>query len=214
MSETKSIVLRISPYRESDLIVTLLTQSNGKISCLARSARKSKHRFFSNLQVFDIGNFSFSKQKSKYFAIDSISNKKTLTLISNRASNFLLASLFAEIMDCVIPEEDVGYAELIVPFIKVLNNLTRVTNEFEQLSISTLFLLEVAKISGIDATATKGIFRQDDLKWLVTLISGNTCKYEPIEASQRAFNQTLSFIEETFQLEFRIKKQFPIIWKF
>jgi DNA repair protein RecO (recombination protein O) len=48
--ETLALVLRRTPYGESDLIVSLFTESLGQVSALARSARKSQRRFGGNLE--------------------------------------------------------------------------------------------------------------------------------------------------------------------
>ncbi len=47
-----AVVLRITPYGESDLIVRFLCAQSGKHTCLARGARKSRRRFSG---VLDIG---------------------------------------------------------------------------------------------------------------------------------------------------------------
>ena len=61
MSDTPGIILRLNPYRDADYIAVILTKELGKVNCLARSARKSKHRFFSGLQILDSGDFLFSR---------------------------------------------------------------------------------------------------------------------------------------------------------
>lgn len=47
---TDALLLRSVDYRESDRVVTLLTRADGKISCIARGARRSKKRFGGSLQ--------------------------------------------------------------------------------------------------------------------------------------------------------------------
>jgi DNA repair protein RecO (recombination protein O) len=49
---TAALVLRRTPYREADLVVTLFTESIGQISALARAARKSQRRFGGGLEPF------------------------------------------------------------------------------------------------------------------------------------------------------------------
>lgn len=49
---TAALVLRRTPYREADLIVTLFTESIGQTSALARAARKSQRRFGGGLEPF------------------------------------------------------------------------------------------------------------------------------------------------------------------
>lgn len=50
-SELDAIVLRKTNYGEADVVVTLLTAERGKLSALARSARKSTRRFAGGLGV-------------------------------------------------------------------------------------------------------------------------------------------------------------------
>lgn len=49
---TAAVVLRSLVYGESDRIVTLLTESRGKIALLARGARKSQRRFSGSLEPY------------------------------------------------------------------------------------------------------------------------------------------------------------------
>jgi len=43
--ETEALVLRKVEYGDADLILSLYTESRGRISAIARSARKSRKRF-------------------------------------------------------------------------------------------------------------------------------------------------------------------------
>jgi DNA repair protein RecO (recombination protein O) len=45
LKESEAIVLRTYPFRESDLLVTLFTRTDGKIRGAARAAKKSRRRF-------------------------------------------------------------------------------------------------------------------------------------------------------------------------
>lgn len=51
---TKAFILRTVDYKESDRILTLQTLSHGKISAIARAARKSRKRFGGALEPFAI----------------------------------------------------------------------------------------------------------------------------------------------------------------
>lgn len=48
--DTDAVVLRSTPYRESDVVVSLFTERLGKVSALARAARKSRKRFGGSLE--------------------------------------------------------------------------------------------------------------------------------------------------------------------
>lgn len=45
VKESEAIVLRTYPFRESDLLVTLFTRTDGKVRGVARAAKKSRRRF-------------------------------------------------------------------------------------------------------------------------------------------------------------------------
>ena len=47
---TRAVVLRVVDYRESDRIVTLFTEQHGKVSAIARAARRSQKRFAGGLE--------------------------------------------------------------------------------------------------------------------------------------------------------------------
>jgi DNA repair protein RecO (recombination protein O) len=49
---TRALLLRRVAYRDSDLIVSLFTETVGKVSALARGARKSRRRFGGTLEPF------------------------------------------------------------------------------------------------------------------------------------------------------------------
>ncbi|MCM0084440.1 DNA repair protein RecO [Geomonas sp. Red32] len=51
-SETEAIVLRLTDYGEADRIVTLFSLEQGKISGIARGAKKSRKRFGGALEAF------------------------------------------------------------------------------------------------------------------------------------------------------------------
>jgi DNA repair protein RecO (recombination protein O) len=55
MIVTKAVVARSVDYGEADRILTFLTESHGKISAVARSAKKSRRRYGGALSLFVIG---------------------------------------------------------------------------------------------------------------------------------------------------------------
>ena len=213
MSEVDGIVLRLNPYRESDYIAVILTEDKGKITCLARNARKSKHRFFSSLQVFDAGKFLLSEKKGQKL-IEGITNPTSFPELAKHPSSFLLACIFTEAVDILIPEEDPEYSDFLQPLIKALKLLQKVKNSSEQLLVASWFFTKISVTTGIDPRSSIGIFRKDDLEWLSYLVNDEMLSYEPIEASERAFIGLLDFIEQTFQVRLKVKKQLNFPWKF
>jgi DNA repair protein RecO (recombination protein O) len=52
---TEAVVLRLTDFGEADRVVTLLTRARGKITALAKGARRSRHRFGAALAPFGHG---------------------------------------------------------------------------------------------------------------------------------------------------------------
>lgn len=67
-----SIVLRSIDYKDNDRMLTLLTRENGKISCLARGARKQNNPLFGLSDVFVCADFGFYKRGGKYIITQGI----------------------------------------------------------------------------------------------------------------------------------------------
>jgi len=68
----QAVVLRVMDYREFDLIVTLFTPRAGKLSALARGAKKSKKRGLNVLQPFALLEVALSSSpRSRMLALES-----------------------------------------------------------------------------------------------------------------------------------------------
>src|SRR6185295_12252424 len=52
---TPAVVVRLVGYGEADRVVTLLTRTHGKLSAMARGARRSQRRFGSGMGIFAVG---------------------------------------------------------------------------------------------------------------------------------------------------------------
>jgi DNA repair protein RecO (recombination protein O) len=61
-TETEAVVLNCIDHGESDAIVTLLCQNSGRISAIAKGARKSKKRFVNKLELFSFLHVSYQQK--------------------------------------------------------------------------------------------------------------------------------------------------------
>lgn len=61
LSKWEGIVIRTIPYGESNKIVTLLTQEAGKITVMARGAKKPRSKLAAVTQPFTLGSFLIRK---------------------------------------------------------------------------------------------------------------------------------------------------------
>jgi DNA repair protein RecO (recombination protein O) len=71
--QSRALLLRSVDYRDSDRIVTLLTEDFGKISALARGARKSQRRFGGALQPYVLMNAHFRPGRGELAHLERVS---------------------------------------------------------------------------------------------------------------------------------------------
>lgn len=64
--KVKGIVIKEIPYKDNDKIVTILTDSLGKISCLARGAKRTNSPILANCQYLVYSEFILYKSKTFY----------------------------------------------------------------------------------------------------------------------------------------------------
>lgn len=63
MNKWEGIVLRTMPYGETNKIVTILTKEAGKLTAMARGAKKPASRLSSITQLFVYGSFYYALVK-------------------------------------------------------------------------------------------------------------------------------------------------------
>ncbi|RMH42433.1 MAG: DNA repair protein RecO [Deltaproteobacteria bacterium] len=68
---TDALLLRAVPYRDADLIVTLLSRDLGKLSALARGARRSSRRFGARLALFTVGRAELRARRGELWTLAS-----------------------------------------------------------------------------------------------------------------------------------------------
>ena len=63
---TQGIILKSVPYKENDLILTIFSRKLGKISAVARGAKKSKSSLLSSSQTFAYSNLTLKREGNMY----------------------------------------------------------------------------------------------------------------------------------------------------
>jgi DNA repair protein RecO (recombination protein O) len=66
--EEDALVLETREHGESDLILTLFCRDFGRLSAIAKGARKSKKRFVNKLEIFSFLQITFSKKPNRSLA--------------------------------------------------------------------------------------------------------------------------------------------------
>lgn len=128
-------VIKCFPYRESDLIVRFVAKDFGKLSALARGARKSKKRFIGGLDIFDQGSFSISVGKGSLLTLNSFTPQVNYAELRTNLDRFSLATLVCECFDLLLIDNG--------------NQLERIPNH---IGIFEAFSGTLAKLSSAEST--------------------------------------------------------------
>jgi len=104
---TPAIVLRSWPYGESDKIVTFLTEKHGKITGIAKGAKRSIRRFSNSLEPFSLVNLRFQDRVHGGLAFILASDlQRSFARLSGSLEKITFASYCVEITDGLIGERE------------------------------------------------------------------------------------------------------------
>lgn len=140
---TPAIVLRTVDYGDADRIVTLFTRDAGKLSALARGARKSVKRFGAGLGLFGVGEaILIDKPNAELSGLERFDGARgfpSLMLdVAKVAHGSYACELVRELIPQRHPEPDVF--ELLIDFFTMLESAPA---RAETLRIFELILLEM-----------------------------------------------------------------------
>ncbi|MDB4964105.1 MAG: repair protein RecO [Myxococcales bacterium] len=104
--ECLGVVLRTTPLRESDLLVVLYTDTLGRVSAVARGARRSKLRFSGALSLLVLGKFQLGRRpRGDLWALESADVVREWTQLSSDVVAVAHASYIAELVGALVPPE-------------------------------------------------------------------------------------------------------------
>jgi DNA repair protein RecO (recombination protein O) len=139
---TEAVVLRLVDYAEADRIVTLYTRDHGKVSALARSARRSRGRFGGALSPFVAGEAILRPRRgSELFVLERFDARHDFSSLAGDVVRFAHASYATELCRELTPagQADPTLYELLVELYDVV---TRCEPRADVLRAFELRLLE------------------------------------------------------------------------
>lgn len=111
LKESEAIVLRTYPFRESDLLVTLFTRSEGKVRGVARAAKKSRRRFGGALEPLTYVKVTYEDRErqelARLDACEVLDSPLTSEVSYPRA---VALGHVAELLDELLPDREVNDA--------------------------------------------------------------------------------------------------------
>ncbi|HEY7167403.1 MAG TPA: DNA repair protein RecO [Candidatus Binatia bacterium] len=144
---TEAIVLRAFPYGDSDKIVSFLTENHGKISGIAKGAKRSRKRFANSLEPFSVVELRFQeRQHSNLAFLLAADLRYAFKNLTANLQAIAAASYLIEITDRLIGEGDDSR--------QVFHHLKEGLGVLENIGYSVLFLtsfeLKLLKLAGYE----------------------------------------------------------------
>lgn len=103
---TLGVVLKTTPLRDSDLLVTLYTEAHGRIAAVARGARKSQRRFAGALSLLVLGRYQLGrKPRGELWNLESADVEREWTRLASDVVAVAHASYVAELVAGIVPPE-------------------------------------------------------------------------------------------------------------
>ena len=142
--KTKGLVLREVAYKESDKILTVLTEDHGKMTLKARGVRRSASPMKAACQLLACGEFTIFE----YRGMSTINEAQTIELFGDLRRDLELLSLgtyFAQVAE-VLSQEDAPTPELLSLTLNALYALGKLGKQ--QLLVKAAFELRAACQAG------------------------------------------------------------------
>ena len=198
---TRAVIARVAPYREADLIVTLLTEDLGTIDALARGARGSRRRFGPALGQLVLARFQLRRPaRGELWALERADLEREWTVLAGDLVAFAHASygleLARELFPTAEPEPEVLAAVTALWDVLVARGPTAGALRTYELAL----LERLGTGLALDLCAVCG--RQDDLTWFDPGRGGALCArcaqgsrghgVRPLAAATRAYLSRLA----------------------
>ncbi|MBI3246832.1 MAG: DNA repair protein RecO [Deltaproteobacteria bacterium] len=139
---TAAIVLRSRPHGESDKIVTFLTKDWGKVTGIAKGAKRSRRRFVNVLESFTHVQLRFRPSRADELAfIFGCDLVQSFRGPSRDLQRFALASYMCELVDVMVSGREAGQEmyTLLLDGLQTIESVAAISSSF--LPAFELFLL-------------------------------------------------------------------------
>lgn len=140
----RGLVLRVTAYKETDAILTILTDGHGKLSVKARGLRRKNSPLTAACQILAYGEFTLFEYRDMY-TINEAHAIALFTPLRRDLSKLSLATYFAQVSE-VISQEDIPNPELLSLTLNCLYALSELNIPEQQ--VKGVFELRVACIAG------------------------------------------------------------------
>ncbi|MBQ3355824.1 MAG: DNA repair protein RecO [Oscillospiraceae bacterium] len=142
--KTEGIVLRVTEYKDTDKLLTVLTRDLGKVTLKARAVKSRNSKLRAASQLLAFSEFTVSEYQGRYVISEAVS-KELFPELQTDIELLYLASYFVQVCDMVAQEAD-PMPELLSLLLNCLYALSKL--KLPQLMVKAVFELRTACIAG------------------------------------------------------------------
>ena len=153
----RGLVLRVTAYKETDALLTVLTEDLGKITVKARSLRRKNNPLAATCQLLAYGEFTLFEYKGMY-TINEATSIMLFPQLHRDLVKLSLGTYFAQVAE-VLSQEDMPNPELLSLVLNCLYALCNISVSEQQ--IKAVFELRSACLAGY-APDLSGCFQCGD----------------------------------------------------
>lgn len=140
----RGLVLRVTPYKDADAILTILTEDQGKLSVKARGLRRKNSPLIAPCQLLAYGEFTLFSYRGMY-TVNEAHSIELFQGLHRDIVDLSLGTYFAQVAD-VVSLEDAPSGELLS---LVLNCLYAITStKLSHNQVKAVFEMRCAALAG------------------------------------------------------------------
>lgn len=147
--KTKGLVIRETPFNDSDKMLTLLTSDFGKISVSAKNSRKNGSRCAYGTQVFTYGEYVLFRSRNSF----SLNSCDVITHYYDLSSDLTCLTYAAHMLDMAedVSGDTASSAQILNVLLYGLQALRKKRNP---LLVSSVFALKIMQMTGYPPNVT------------------------------------------------------------
>jgi len=142
----QGLIIREVEYKDSDKLLTVLTKSDGKITVLARGARRKNSKFSASTQILTYSELSLFENKDRY-TLNDANVIEMFAGLRRDIEKMSLAMYFAQLLD-VVGDEDVACPSLLTLGLNGIYALSNLNIEIDL--VKAAFELKLMSIMGYE----------------------------------------------------------------
>ena len=143
--KVKGVVIKETPFKDNDKIITLMTDSLGKISCMAKGAKKTNSALLASCQLLVYSEFVLYKGTS-FYHINQAETVDTFYLLRTDYDKLEKAYEITKVLNSLVVEDEENSDKILSLYLNSLFAISKDMYKFDY--IMSIFKLKMLALLG------------------------------------------------------------------